>query len=467
MRLDRSIYILAFACALIAGSSLQHALVDDSFIFLRVAEHIAKGEGWQYNIGEISNPCSSYLYPLLLSGLLTIGFEGEQVLLIAYALSLFVLTVGIWMCFSGTSRVIQLLITVIVLCEPVLVRSAGMETALFLALVVWSGVTCSRGMPFGAGLLAALAALCRVDGLALFPILLAAQILSKRKGLMRLCCGYFILLIPALIGAYLYFGSLLPNSLSVKFFQSHNGWWAEQGNWVTHWIDQLFLSYLQIFLIPCALYLILKSAEIKRLVAPLVVIAFGLVQAATYTCFSAPVGYYWYYAPGNLAVYAAILLGAFLFLREKLKVIPYRPSYLIGGGLLFILCYGFGARIIPSYPNSAAYRVASTLIRSYASDGNTVASMEIGYLGYFTGLKVIDPTGLASPQALNFLRTGHYAWWLEERPDFVVSHEPAWQMEPEGKLWKSEDSAKFLRSYKAIGRSDDVLVWRRDTDEAG
>jgi hypothetical protein len=59
-----------------------------------------------------------------------------------------------------------------------------------------------------------------------------------------------------------------------------------------------------------------------------------------------------------------------------------------------------------------------------ASPGDTVASFEIGFIGYFTGLRVIDLAGLVTPELLPWVDDG-----IEETlkhslrlfsPDFVL-----------------------------------------------
>ena len=107
---------------------------------------------------------------------------------------------------------------------------------------------------------------------------------------------------------------------------------------------------------------------------------------------------------------------------------------------------------------SAVNKTGRTQLRVYfTTDDNDDLGSD--YVGFYSGREVVDPFGLIHRDALARLREGGVAWWLDERPEIVVT------------LWASprEDAhpriprarhAQFLELYETVYASGNVRVWQ-------
>jgi hypothetical protein len=121
----------------------------------------------------------------------------------------------------------------------------------------------------------------------------------------------------------------------------------------------------------------------------------------------------WYYAP--LVPMASVLMAGGI---EALSQIPFLASKLArmikftSLGLLILIQLGIWVQSYAAYQGQPydtrylAYRQVSDWLASHASPQHSLASFEIGYIGYFTNLKVIDLSGLVTPQVLPWVGSG-------------------------------------------------------------
>jgi hypothetical protein len=113
----------------VLSAVLVPALVDDSFIYLRVAENIGAGRGWYYNADEINNPATSTTFTLLLAAVGRIVGYSDTALAVSYGLSLYVLFAVQYAAWRSEGRVFAILIVGGIVLERVDIQdSHGLAT---------------------------------------------------------------------------------------------------------------------------------------------------------------------------------------------------------------------------------------------------------------------------------------------------------------------------------------------------
>jgi arabinofuranosyltransferase len=469
--IDLITLISAFVLASIAAQALLPSLVDDSFIYLRVAANIAHGTGWVYNPGETSNPATSVLYTLLLVATGSVIGFGEQTLAVAYTVSLcalFTVQYLAWRKSDGWPAAV----TIAIGCcfSSCLLGAFGMESPLLLALVSASALSWRRfGDGYRTGLLLGLTALTRPEGIAMLG-LVGLLGLARRRIAWRSTLVAVLLMLPWILFATVYFGTAMSQTAAVKAAQRHYGWWATQPDFVIGFLSQPLLPWLTFSVAAIGMVLAWQRAR-KGDAFALLCIGFGLLQTLGYQLLGAPLGYAWYFACGNFAVDLAILLAGISLIRwlsERIRANAGK-TFASAAGCLLLLALMSRFAVAPAsmpgaYGLSRQYRVGADWLRTHSDKDDTFAATEIGYLGWYSGLRVLDTHGLIHPDALSELRKGNLHWWYDrgQRPRFVVNHIPAWHGEPGNETWPAELSKDFLSGYHVVFEFDVVRIYERN-----
>ena len=458
---------------LIAALSHQllPALVDDSFIYLRIAANIANGDGWVYNLGENANAATSVLYTLLLVavGILT-GFDANT-LAIAYGVTLYALLVVQYLAWRESDGwIAAVTIALGSGMSARLLGSFGMECALLLTLVSATALAFRHhGDNWRVGLLVGLTALTRPEGIIVLGVI-GLIVLSHRRIAWRSVSVATLSVLPWLLFATLVFGSPMSQTAAVKAAQRHYGWWATQPDFAVGFLLQPRWAWLTLGLAAAGI-VIAWSRSRKHDPFAIVCIGFGALQVPGYQFLDAPLGYDWYFAPGNFSADLAILLAGISLLRllaSRLRSPVGSQAVTAIGALALLLAIsriGMAPAAVPgSYGLSAQYRVGAEWLRTHAQPEDSVAATEIGYIGWYSGLRVLDIHGLIHPHALPALRERNLHWWydLGERPRFVVTHIPAWHGEPGSEqTWPQALSEDFASQYTVVFEHDILRIHER------
>lgn len=431
---------------------MRNAIVDDAFIYLQVARNISlKGE-WSFNAGFIANACSSPLYVLLLSLLLSLGFTGKAALLFLYSVSLalgakviFELMRKIDFSFAGAS------VLVFFSC-PALLTACGLETGLFYLTVLLSVYYYSEKQTVLFSIALAALPLLRPEGLLLFPILFSCSLLHREK--VRLFIFPFVFLCAVLltwvIFSYLEFGSFLSNSILVKIDQGQ-----DRNHSVSYFDTFVRRSEFPFFACLLALAGMLKlwgAYTHKQYTPLLVLVIFGVLQLASYSILRAPTTYWWYQVPNLLGLNLLALLGTFTIVKKFLRL---QGSSVIAQILLVLLLssttYFFAFDSVKYF--SRRYRLAEEYqriglwLRENAPEGSTVAAAEIGYIAYYSERPMLDMYGLIHPEFRAAVRESEYWWFQEHQPDYIVSYYLPRHGEP-SEDWPQAVRRRFERRYR-------------------
>lgn len=264
-------------------------------------------------------------------------------------------------------------------------------------------------------------------------------------------------------------GHVLPNSVAVKAIQRNIGWFKTQPSWLFYFLGQPKWPWLTYPLVLTGFYRVVRRVPENRFLV--LVMAFSFAQVAAYSIKGAPAGYFWYLAPGNMAMDSLVALGAFFLFG---KVVDYAvrrpiPEYVRKGlicSLVIMAMSKLGAApmtFVKSYRLGYEYREAGDWIREHTLATDVVAATEIGYIGYFSKREIRDIHGLIHPQALPFLKREEWDWWLKiNPPQVIVTHTPEWDGEPsEHAGWSADTLADFRTRYVKVAKFGQVNVYRR------
>ena len=482
MILPWAIFLLAVIARLLPGART----IDDSYITFRYARNLLAGQGFVFNPGERVLGTTTPLYTSLmvlggaLSGGVTAPFPQLAMLLNALAdgivcLLLLRIAKRLGFQFAGAGAALVWAIA------PFSVTFAigGLETSVFVLLLVGAAcahLECRRHLAL---LLAALALLTRPDalifigplGLDRFWQIVQEKRLHRLSG-SRLLVELLIFILPTaswIIFAYLYFGSPIPHSMAAKSLayrlSPEAGFVRLLQHYATPFLEHLTFGIpwigVGLVLYPF-LYLVGGRRALRQNGRVWPWLAYPWLYFAVFSLAN-PLIFRWYMTPPMPAYYLFILGGAEVLIlsiagaRHK-KTISLTETGSPPLGLATRLVIVFLVLLTPTllslrdwqlhpdhginrpapsmawYKLELLYRQAAEILaphlQGYSPTSPTLAAGDVGVLGYFTGVRILDTVGLNSPQSSSYYPLDpvyyviNYAippqLILDTRPDFIV-----------------------------------------------
>lgn len=435
----------------IIGLSLLHTFVfrkymtDDAFISFRYLENLLDGHGLVYNLGERVWGFTNFLWiallapgvglgidPLLVSRILGVGFNtGTLILVMLFRLKAQGVP-GIWDIGAGLLLISN---------GAFLLQSlSGLETSFFTFLVVltlffYRGFLDARklNLLIWVGILAAVSALTRPEGLFFFG-LLCVHILSERRRLdlppirvlSRPLLGFVPLVGGFVLSAYLYYGSFWPNSINAKVGLS-----GEQVLRGLHYLKVFARGYpFSLFLLMLALIFIKKTGVWERFLIQLscFILVFNVVVGGDWM-----LGYRLFHALIPLS--CLFLPFVFMCLEERLRAWKIKPFLLtlplLGCGVLLTL----SGSLYDSHVRRAAEEsyvhegvAVGKWMRENLEPGALLATNTAGTIAYYSRLPIVDMMGLNDtviagrkdvPALWKGIEKGDGAYVLSRRPDYI------------------------------------------------
>jgi hypothetical protein len=455
---------------------LTLTIVDDAYIYLRVIENWLSGAGWTYNTGDLTvsfNPLTSPLYALFVALVRAVTGPGPVTLLATYAVGLAAFVCVHYLGLRDNGRLFAMVTAIATSSGYVLRHSVGMETSVYLALILATALAYQRGRYWAAGLLSGLVALVRPEGVALVGVIGLLHLVARRRILWPLIVGSAIVVLPWVLISWSAFGGVLPHTVRLKAVQSGIGVWREQGSWLTAFLSQPVAPLVTYTIAGVgAVWAWKEFRQGKSYV--LIIAGFGMVQVAGFSLLRAPVGYFWYFAPGNLAVDTLLVAGLFVsarglgrwWQRRRSREPALSSNGRVSGTwrraraavvcLLAVLAASQGGAAewtegIKPYCLASDYRDVGLWISENSPPEVRVAAAEIGYLGYYSNRRIRDIHGLIHPEALESVAQERWDWWFtSDPPEIVVIHVPPWHGEPSREWWPEESLREFERRYAEI-----------------
>jgi hypothetical protein len=407
---------------------------DDTFITFRYALNLARGQGFVYNAGERVLGTTTPLWTLLLAGFRSLGASipaaAFAVPLIADAVSA-LLILRLLQRLGFPRRVaLGAAVLFLALFDDLSISRSGMETSLFVLLVLAALAATAEGRLALAGLAAGLACLTRPEGLVLLPVVLAAGLLRWRRPAGRRDALLGALLLGIMLGAWalfatLYFGSVVPQSIVAKashvardpslagFSRMNLLLFLTLGQFGGGIFERTWLQLNVLLTLLAAFATLWLAVAVARerteaaLLRFLVPVLFPLGYTAGLAAGHAFTWFPWYYGPiyPFAAMLAAIgLEGLAGGLRPWLGERAWR---LVPAGLALLVGAQIAAAVRVKLPRDHDFVVAGYR-RSAASiprrPGTRVAALEVGAIGWQVWpLPVTDLLGLVSPEAVGRL----------------------------------------------------------------
>ncbi len=408
--------------------------VDDAFITFRYARNLRDGLGPVFNLGERVEGYTSFLWMLLMSAGLRLGLDvvaWSRALGLASGLTALGVTMSMGRYVSEQPRRVALLSGLLLAASvDVGVNStAGLETALFMLLITGAVARQMReeqkgGLPL-APWLYGLAALTRPEGLAYALAGLSYALVTRRAEPGRTLLRW--LPMGVLIGAHLawrysYYGDLLPNPYYAKSIPL-----APRLVVGVIYLLEFFADYAWIFPVAWLFALVQRN---RRLRLPLLVTAVGAAAVVweggdwmERNRFLVPI------LPLLCLITADVLSRMYDQMAQRWR----RVAQGVVTAVLVLYVTANARALVPLQHYTSvraegyekAHRPLARWLDETLPPSASVALMDIGTIGYYTDLYILDITGLTdstighSPGV--FLQKSYdVGYVLDQAPEVIV-----------------------------------------------
>jgi hypothetical protein len=462
---------LAARCLLLGA----HATEEDFFITLRYAQNIAAGHGFVYNPGERVLGTTTPLYTLLLALLIRLHFDpimGGKLLSIGADLLSCCAVYSLGRTAGRPGAGLAAALCLALLPTNLIWATKGMEVEMVAAAaaVAWAAWAARRERLAWAA--AAVLALLRIDGAVLGIIMLLATLARDRRLPWRGLLLYAGLLLPWLLYATAVFGSPIPASLQAKLIVYGRG---QQGRFprlipfltlMTH--RQGLILTLGCLCALCALLYSLyyyrsntqsqgsqitlgipKTKNVPPLEWLLIPPALWMLMHYAGMALSKVFLFGWYFVPPTPIYYLVAMTGWSLLLQRmgeaKMAAIPARSVAVEThqaaryAAMTTVIGLALGAVFVPSALRDlrATQDVENRLripiglwLRDHARPTDQVMLEPIGYIGYYSGLRVLDTVALVSPEVLSCyapqVAMPYHEMWTRFQPDWMLLRAGEW-----------------------------------------
>ncbi len=401
--------LIAFLCVVVRILVMwkTHSTTEDAFITLRYAENIAHGHGFVYNPGQHVLGTTTPLYTLILAlfellhvnalvagKLLNIFAEGATTWLIADMLAKVGRPRAGWIAallYATASTSVNICI-------------GGMETglvALFCTLAIWK---CLTRYYYGMFVSLAILFLLRIDGLLLAVVLIVGVFIRDKRLPFKPIAFALVITLPWILFATFYFGSPIPVSMLAKltvYNRLISGSLPNLSTFRTQFYAGPIQQVTLVLAIVGAVGMVRQSRVLLSSLAWLM-IYYGAMLFSKVPAFG------WYFLPPLPIYYVLVGIGIGTIVPEGIRIkLGYRATVLALIVLATPLLYHLKsvARDISKaqmLEDTVRRPIGEWLSHKFARRQRTVLLEPIGYIGYYSGMQIIDMVGLVSPETLRF-----------------------------------------------------------------
>ncbi len=482
-----TILIIASLAYLAAGLLLDADLVDDTYIFLRYADNLASGHGLVFNIGEYVEGFSSPLWMICLG---IIGFLDLDQVLASRVLSALMGWGTIASLFFFGRKQLPSQREPFLLLAPLFFLAtnpsfvfwswSGMDTACFTLLFTVSFFVFLQqlrgaGTMWGAGICFTLAVVARLDIMSVLPVFLLVILYTYRHRKQRLLQKTLSFLAPLsllsilFLSRYQYYGSLLPNTYHAKV------------NVATATAPVLVngLAYALRFVLA---YKFIPHGAL--LLSPIIILrplrrwpaewTLAIGAAVMWTSYLVLVGgdhfaQFRFFVPIlPLLLFLSISIVDWLNqpYRAKNKYRSLGTSMLLIVALLGLNFSSYalheGARAAGEVRMARSWAQVGLWFRQNAPSDASIASVVVGAIPYYSGLRTYDLLGLTDSQVAKHGefypqgRVGHQRYHtdyiLDQKPDYIIYQISGLSDRP---LWRDSQDIDKPYSYALYDLAND------------
>ncbi len=505
MRLRRFLnpQTIVFILSLVARTISGPRTIDDAFITFRYAQNMISGHGLVYNPGEAVLGTTTPIYALLMTGLgLVAGGAHAPFPTISVVVNALADSLTCWLLVKlgetlGHRRA-GLSAAIVWAIAPWSVTFAigGMETSLFVLLMVSTFYLHSTNRPIWAALMASLSLLTRPDAL-LFILPLAIerfrQIVVGRhprspRSVMLETTAFCIPVAAWAVSGFLAYGNPIPQSILAKvaayrlppdaaftrLLQHYGTPFLGHEILGVWWIGAGLLIFLTLFLIG-------TTEMLRKNIQTWPLFAFPWVYFIAFAIAN-PLIFRWYLTPPLPMYFLGIFIGI-----ERIGEHWKPPTLLIAATTLAFISSLHGWTLHPDHgPENPApkmayielellYQKAAQKLQDQIKPEQVLAAGDIGALGYYTGAHMLDTIGLISPQSVSFypIPASEYVINYAIPADLILETEPEFFVTLEVYIRKTLlADERFERRYQQLTRfqtdiygSEGMLIYQRVSNQ--
>ncbi len=475
---DIAAILLLGLAGLAVGLWSSDIILDDAVITYRVAENLAHGRGLVYNVGERIQVTTTPLYALVLAlGTWLFGSAPRAALAFNISLSALIPVLAYDLGRRLAGRITGLAGALLLIFSPFLIMAFSMESYLYAALILAAMEAYTLARWRWAGIFAGLTAMVRGDAVSLGAAMLIYDLLARRRLRWRLIIPAAGIPASWYLFAWFYYGSPFPATLGAKVAQGQFNWLGRRflegllGYWQVWTQEQ---GHTLLYLIPILIILgLIPVIRVER--DWLIMVGRDALYLAIFIGLGVPAAE-WYYAPLMPGV-ALMTARGIQFVAESIALLIKKGRKEAGGRwsmaggqvvavilttLLITTLYPLSRAIIHQNPDWKAqvYPDTARWIAANTNASATLATIDIGHLGYWSGRRIIDIVGLAQPDVSPHIARGDFGYALRHyRPDMVLIGF-SWIPEVQSTDWFQADYAP-RRAFKFAAIDEPLMLFSR------
>jgi len=460
-------------------------LGDDSFITLTYSKNIARGNGFVFNHPPATLGTTTPLFAIFVAGLALV-FPQADISVIAVFFTAFCWLSISWIFFFFRKEWRlgnwQVCIIALVLIGSGWIMSLGMEAYLFALLLILCVSLFLREHYWLTGFTAGLLFLTRGEGILLLGVFLIAILIQHMidrkttsadplRKILKISIGFWFPVSFWFIYAYCTFGSFLPNTLAAKQAQGQSSLWNPflrrlVVEWMPLWGKSLEIPpFINLWWITV---LIGFADALLRNRRWLILVGWMVFYISGYA-FLGVSAYWWYQLPILFILNLLFGLGIVRFVEMLIRYIKPRSfSLLISISFTLLLVWAFAKptmNLFLTYQGDSrgeSYLTLCRWFRENTDSSESVAFIEIGYLGYYTDNRIIDLAGLILPDIVPYIAKGDfsYGFWRYQPDYYVYLPDFDWA------LAGIRADPRFDLQYQPVAtlpgpRDTDIVIYRR------
>lgn len=412
--------VMAVGAAIGAGVVflLAHrAMLDDSMITLSYARNLAEHGQWGMVEGLTSNSATSVLNVLLLAAIIAV--IGQPVVAVGVLLMATMATAAWWATRIAEDthlpiRAFPAAVVGLLMVNPVLVSTIGLETYLGMTLVIGVARYALAARSTHIGVLTGLVVLARPD-LVVFAVVIILGFRQARRQLGRITLAAGALTLPWYVFSWWALGSAIPDTFVFKtivnHFDSGDTFLDGPTMWARFFPAASLLGWLPALVGGACLFgwgAILVGRRHWSAPGTLAVVfgLGGIAHCGVFATLGTP-PYQWYYGP--------VVTGLTLCAVVTATLLPWRRfvygiiSSVVVLTFVFDVNHGLPWTTTPIHSNwatTAQYAAAAPGVATATSGNRAVGSPgEIGALAFYCDCRIVDL----------FSDRGDAAHWIDER----------------------------------------------------